>query len=55
MPNENDINNTLQRFGNSCYHHQYIANWTAVIMLQVLMATQEKSAVKNEKREGLFR
>jgi len=26
-----------KRFDNSCYHHQCIANWTAVIMLQVLI------------------
>ena len=26
-----------KRFGNSCYHHQCIANWTAVVMLQVLI------------------
>ena len=26
-----------KHFDNSCYHHQYIANWTAVIMLQVLI------------------
>jgi len=27
--NENDINDILQTFNNSCYHHQCIANWTA--------------------------
>ena len=43
-----------RRFDSSC-SHQCIANWTAVILLQVLTVTQEKSAVKNEKREGLFR
>jgi len=26
-----------KRFDNSCYHHQCIANWTAVVMLQVLI------------------
>jgi len=25
-----------RRVDNSCYHHQCIANWTAVILLQVL-------------------
>ena len=44
-----------KRFDNSCYHLQCIANWTAVILLQVRMASQEESAVKNEKHEGLFR
>ena len=52
--NENDAKNMLQMFDNSCYR-QCIVNWTAVILLQVLMVSQEKSAVKNEKREMLFR
>ena len=33
-----------KRFDNSCYHHQCIANWTAVIMLQVLIG---RSRVEN--------
>jgi len=32
----NDTNDNCKRFDNSCYHHQCIANRTAVILLQVL-------------------
>jgi len=39
-----------RRFDDSCYHHHCIVNWIAVILLQVLMVSQEKSAVKNEKQ-----
>jgi len=53
--NENDINDILQTFQYLLYRHQCIANSTAVIMLQVPMVSQEKRAVKYEKREGLFR
>ena len=35
-----------RRFDNSCYHHQCIANGTAVILVQVLMVSQERNAVK---------
>ena len=41
-----------KRFDNSCYHHQCIADGTAVIMLQVLMVSQEKSAVKVKNAKG---
>jgi len=34
---ENDTTTYCKGFDNSCYHHQCIAYWTAVIMLQVLI------------------
>jgi len=37
-----------KRFDNSCYHHQCIANRTAVILLQVLTVIQAK--LKNSGR-----
>jgi len=43
-----------KRFDSSCDHHQCIANWTAVIFLQVLMDSQEKSAVKMKNAQGCF-
>jgi len=58
-PHENflrtpQINNILQTFVNSCYHHQCIANWTAMILLQLLMVSHEKSAVRMKNAKGCF-
>jgi len=54
--NENDVNDTFyRRLGNSCCHHRHFCKWTVVILLQVLMVSQEKRAVKNEKHEKLSR
>jgi len=40
-----------KRFDNSRYHHRCIANWTAVIILQVLIWSLRRKALwKNEKR-----
>jgi len=40
-----------RRFSNSCCHYQCICNWTAVLLLQVLMFSRDKSAVKNKKTQ----
>ena len=42
-------------FDNSSYHHQCIANWTAVIMLEVLIGhSGEKRCEKMENAKGCF-
>ena len=44
-----------KRFDNSYYHHQCIANWTAVIMLQVLIGhSGEKRCEKMKNAKGCF-
>ena len=43
-----------RHFDNFCYHHQCIANWTAVILLQVLMASQEKTLWKMKNAKDCF-
>jgi len=36
-----------RRLDNSCYHHQFIYNWTAVILLQVFIVSQEKTCSRS--------
>ena len=44
-----------KRFNNSCYRRQCIANWTAVIMLQVLIGhSGEKRCEKMKNVKGSF-
>jgi len=44
-----------KRFDNSCYHHQCIANWTAAIMLQVLIGHSGKMRCEKMKNaKGCF-
>ena len=44
-----------KRFDYACYHHQCITNWTAVIMVQVLIGHWREKRCEKQKREGLFR
>jgi len=37
-----------------CSHHQYICNWTAVILQQVLMAVRRKALWKNENAKDCY-
>jgi len=39
-----------KRFDNFCYHHRCIANWTAVIMLQVLVGHSGETRCKNAQK-----
>ena len=53
--NETISTTYCKRFKNSCYHHQCIANWTAVIMLQVLIGhTGDKRCEKIKYVKGCF-
>ena len=41
-------------FDSSCYHHQCIVNWSAVILLQVLIGLMEKNAAKIKNAKSCF-
>ena len=43
-----------KRFDNSCYHHQYIANWIAVIMLRVLIGHTTINKIIHKIKGSLF-